>query len=91
MVYKPDEYPRTRVRSLASLSRLRIQRCRELRCKSTTWLGSGVAVVVVSAGGCGSDSQPSQGTSIRHSAALKSKKEVSSRRGAVVNESDEEP
>uniref|UniRef100_A0A8D1XLG6 PDZ domain-containing protein n=2 Tax=Sus scrofa TaxID=9823 RepID=A0A8D1XLG6_PIG len=33
------------VLSLASLSGLRIWRCRELRCRSQTWLGSGVAVV----------------------------------------------
>ena len=37
---------RIRVRSLASLSRLRIRHCRELWCRSQTWLGSGVAVAV---------------------------------------------
>ena len=31
---------RTRVRSLVSFSGLRIQRCRELCCRSQTWLGS---------------------------------------------------
>ena len=35
------------VRSLASLRGLRIQRCGELWCRSQTWLGSCVAVVVV--------------------------------------------
>ena len=34
------------VRSLASLSGLRIWRCHELRCRSQTWLGSGVAMAV---------------------------------------------
>ena len=38
---------RTQVRSLASLSGLRIWRCRELWCGSQTWLGSCVAVAVV--------------------------------------------
>ena len=46
------------VQSLALLSGLRIRRCREL------WLGSGVAVALVQAGGCSSDQTPSLGTSI---------------------------
>ena len=50
---------RLRVRSLASLSGLRIRRCRELWCRSQTWLGSGLAV----AGGYSSDQTPSLGTS----------------------------
>ena len=37
---------RTWVGSLASISGLRIWRCRELQCRSQTWLGSGVAVSV---------------------------------------------
>ena len=37
---------RLQVQSLASLSGLRIQRCRELWCRQQTWLGSGVAVAV---------------------------------------------
>ena len=37
---------RTQVRSLASLSGLRIQHCRELWCRSQTWLRSGIAVTV---------------------------------------------
>ena len=52
------------VRSLASLSGLRIQHCRELWCRSQAWLGSGVAVAVVEAGCCSSDSTLSLGTSI---------------------------
>ena len=35
------------VRSLASLSRLRIQWCCEMWCRLQTWLGSGIAVAVV--------------------------------------------
>ena len=35
---------RLRVRSLASLSGLRIRYCRELWCRLQTWLGSGMAV-----------------------------------------------
>ena len=35
------------VRSLASISELRIRHCRELWCRSQTQLGSGVAVAVV--------------------------------------------
>ena len=35
---------RTRVRSLASLSGLRIRRCQDLWCRSQMWLGSDVAV-----------------------------------------------
>ena len=55
---------RLEVQSLASLSGLRIQRCYELWCWSQTWLRSGVAVAVVEAGSCSSDSTPSLGTSI---------------------------
>ena len=46
---------RLRVRSLASLSRLRIQRCHELWWRLQVWLGSGIAVAVASAGRCSSD------------------------------------
>ena len=38
---------KTWVRSLASLSGLRIWRCLELWCRLQTWLGSGVAVALV--------------------------------------------
>jgi len=37
---------RLQVQSLASLSGLRIRRCRELWCRLQTWLGSGIAVAV---------------------------------------------
>ena len=39
---------RMRVRSLASLSGLRVWRCHELCCRLQMWLGSGFAVAVVS-------------------------------------------
>ena len=38
---------RMQVRSLTSISRLRIRHCCELWCRSQTWLGSSVAVAVV--------------------------------------------
>ena len=55
---------RTQVRSLAPLSGLRIWCCRELWCRSQMWLGSGIAVALVQAGGCSSNSTPSLGTSM---------------------------
>ena len=51
------------VRVLASLSGLRVRRCRELWCRLQTWLRSCVAVAVVQAGGYSSDSTPNLGTS----------------------------
>ena len=53
---------RTQVRSLVSLSRLRIRHCCELWCRSQTQLGSGVAVAV--AGSCGSGLTPSLETCV---------------------------
>ena len=52
------------VRSLASLSGLRIRRCRELGCRSQIQLGSYIAVAVVEAGGYSFDLTPSLGTAI---------------------------
>ena len=52
------------VPSLASLSGVRIQHCLELWCRSQILLGSHIAVVVVLAVSCTSDSNPSLGTSI---------------------------
>ena len=52
------------VRSLASVSGLRILCCHELWCRSQARLRSQVAVAVVQASGCSSDSTPSLGTSI---------------------------
>ena len=54
---------RMQVRSLDSLSGLRIRRCRELWCRSQPWLGSCIAVALVEAGSCNSDLTPSLGTS----------------------------
>ena len=55
---------RTQVRSLASLSGLRIQSFHELWCSVQTWLGSHVTVAVVYAGSCTSNATPSLGPSI---------------------------
>jgi len=49
---------RMRVWSLGSLSGLGIQHCRELWCRSQTWLGSCVAMAVAQASSCSSDSTP---------------------------------
>ena len=55
---------RLRVRSLVSISGLRIQCCCELWRRSQTKLGACIAVAVVWAGRCSPDSTPSLGTSI---------------------------
>ena len=55
---------RTQLRSLASLNGSGIRRCRELWCRSQTWLGSRVAVAGVYTSSCSSDSTPSLGTSM---------------------------
>ena len=55
---------RPQVCSLASLSGLRIWRCRELWCGSPMWIGSSTAVAVVQAGSCSSEWIPSLGASI---------------------------
>ena len=55
---------RLRVPPLALLSGLKIQHCRELWCRSQTWLRSGMVVALVQASSCSSDSTPSLGTSI---------------------------
>ena len=55
---------RTQVQSLALLSGLRIWPCHELQCRLQMWLRSGIAVAVVQAGSCGSDSAPVLGTYI---------------------------
>ena len=60
------ESMRMKVQSLASLSGLRIWHCHELWCRLQMWLGSCVAVAVVLACSCSSDSTPSLGTSICH-------------------------
>ena len=55
---------RIRVRTLASLSGLKIHHCHKLRHRLQMWLRSIVAVAVAWAGSCSSDSVPSLGTSI---------------------------
>ena len=65
---------RMRVRSLASLSGLRVWRCCELWCRSQIELGSRVVVAMVQAGTCSYDSALSLGTSYAAGTALKSKK-----------------
>ena len=63
-----------RVWVLVSLSGLGIQHCHELLCRSQTRLGSGVAVAVLWAGSCSSDSTPSLGTSVCHRGGPKKRK-----------------
>ena len=55
---------RSRVRSLASLSGLRIRCCRELWCRSQTQFRFCIAVAVAKAGVCSLDLTPSLGTFI---------------------------
>ena len=64
------------VQSLASISGLRIQRCRELWHRSQTRLGSRMAVAVVWAGGYSSYLTPSLGTSIYCRCSPKKKKKI---------------
>ena len=67
VVNKPNQDPWGRgVRSLASLSGLRSRRCRELWCRSQTWLRSHIAVPVAYAGSYSSNLTPSLATSICH-------------------------
>ena len=67
----------TRVRSLVSLSGLRIWRCHEVQCNLQTHLKSGIAVAVLWASSYSSDSTPSLGTSIWHWWNPKKKKKKS--------------
>ena len=62
------------VRSLASLSWLRIQHCHELWCRLQMWLRSGVAVAVALACSYSSDLIPILGTSISHGCGPKKKR-----------------
>ena len=80
MLYHSDEHPefplrlsglktqlvsmKKPVQSPASLCGLRIWRCRELLCRLKMQLGSHVAVAVVQAGSCSSDSTPNLAMSI---------------------------
>ena len=85
---------RMQVRSLASLNVLWIWRCPEMWCRSQMQLRSHAAVAVAQARGYSSNSTPSLETSFHMlqvqplGKKKKKKKSWSSRRGAVVNESD---
>ena len=59
--------------------------CRELCCRSQTWLGSGLAVAVVEAGSCSSNSTPRLGTSICCRCSPEKKTGSSHRGSAVTN------
>ena len=63
------------VGSLSSLSWLRTQRCQELQCRSQTQIRSCIAVAVVQADSCSSDSAPSMVTSVCHRCIPKKQKE----------------
>ena len=67
---------RLRVRSLASLRGLKIWGCRELWCRSQTWLGSCIAAALVQAGSYSSDETPSLGTSICHGSSPRNGKKT---------------
>ena len=62
------------VQSLASLSELRIQHCRELWYRSQTRHGPRISVTVAQACSCSSNSTPSLGTSICFGCGPKKKK-----------------
>ena len=66
---------RLQVWSLTSLSRLRIQRCYELQCRSQAWLRSWVAVAMGSASCSSSYSTCRLGTSTCHRCSPEKKKE----------------
>ena len=71
------------VRSLASLSGLRIQRCHELWCRSQTRLRSGMAVAVVQASSYSSNKTPSLGISLCRGCGPKKTKRPKKRRGGI--------
>jgi len=76
---------RLRVQSLASLRGLRIQCCCELWRRSQIWLGSHIAVAVVQAGGCSSDSTASLGTSTCLRCGPKKQKKKKKKKNCVVD------
>ena len=69
---------RMQVRSLASISGLRIWCWHKQWCRSQTQLRSDVAVAVVEASSCSSEWTPSLGTSICHGCGPEKKKEKKS-------------
>ena len=73
------------VRPLALLRGIRIWHCHELWYRLQRQLGSGIAVAVVQAGSCSSNSTPSLGTSTyARGAALKGKKLIKIKTAAVA-------
>ena len=72
------------VRLLAFLSGLRIWCCRQLWRRWQTRLGSGVAVAVVQAGSCSSDSTPAWEPLYATSMALKSKKQKKKKKSTLA-------
>ena len=74
-IMNPTSIHKGAVPSLALLSGLRIQCCRELQHRSQMWLGSCIAVAVTVASSCSSGWTPSLGTSICHRCSSKKRKE----------------
>ena len=75
-VKNPTQSTRMGVRSLASLSGLRIRHCHSLQRRLQMQLQSDVAVAVVYAGGWGSNLTPSLGTSICSGGPKKGEKKM---------------
>ena len=70
--------------SIAGLAQcIKIWCCYKFQHRLQTWLGSGLAVAVMQAGSCSSDSTPSLGTSYAASAALKRKKKRKKRKNEM--------
>ena len=78
---------RLRVQSLASLSGLRIRRCRELWYRLQTRLESRVAVALAQAGSTSSDQTPSLGTSIFHGCGPKRTKDKKQNKNKIQKNS----
>ena len=76
---------RIQVQSLASLSGLRIQHCRELWCRSQTWLESHIAVSVMEASSCSSDSTLSLETSICWGCGPKKQKTTKQKKPHIIS------
>ena len=72
------------VRLLAFLSGLRIWCCRQLWRRWQTRLGSGVAVAVVQAGSCSSDSTSAWELPYAAGVALKSKKKKKKKKDVII-------
>ena len=84
---------RMQVQSLALLSGSEIRCCHELWCRSQAWLRSCIAVAVVQACSCSSNSTPSLGTSMcrgcvpkKHKTKTKTNKQKNSSQVAIKQE-----